>query len=234
MLRWGRIWSDTYDSDYKIVRVKKEFTLTEQGYVPVTVANAFEPRIWLRRRVSDELEEGVYNIKYNGGLERTENQRVNYPDLSLKMPDFSLLSTAITFNDETLVQFSTYIDRLMETNINQVTITQNGFFGIKPWDDVIARDENSFLIPTSVPLNPITEDDWENMLVFEVRSVRYAIDEISNYQGQEIRLLVNDDYCLAMSEEHSAIHRNRRTSGLMVIGVEANSCAIISDTRSKL
>lgn len=211
MIEWGKMWGrSSYDSHLEVIRVKNDVT---DGVV--SIANAFNGSLWIRRPLNSVIDPGVYTIEYDGGLSPARNYKGNYPDLELKMPDFSNMTMIKSFSLAELEELSFTLQRMEEMECEVVYLSKQGVFSSRwDWED----DDDD-----TPPIVALEKPEWfsklptKNEFSFRRSELQIAVNEMTYYQGQEVILMHPVDSELPL-----------------VFGVAPQACAVITEYRSNL
>lgn len=212
MIDWGKMWGRGSDEHLRVIRVKTEYI----NGGPISIANAFNNTIWIRRPLNSLVDPGVYNIGFDGGLVKRDGYRASYPDLDLKMPDFQKMAMIKSFSLEELEEIRFGLQKLKEARCDIAWTTSTGIYSSAlDWED------DDF----EAPMVSI-EKDWFSKLPIEKgealrinrQDYELAIDEMMFYQG---------------TKEVVLLHPIGRDMPL-VFGVSPEACAILSDRRKRI
>jgi len=210
MIDWGKMWGSCNDQALRVIRVKTEYV----GGNPVSIANAFNKSLWIRRPLSSAVEPGVYSIGYDGGLVRKTDYTEDYPDLELKMPNFQDIEVIKDFSLEELEEIRFGLQKMKEADSSVVCIDRDGMYS----SDIDWKTDDDFS-PPAVAI----EKKWFSKLPIEKdKSIRIArqnfelaIDEMMFYQGTREVVLIRPKYKLLP----------------LIFGVSPEACAILTERR---
>lgn len=186
MIEWAKIWGKRdSESHLRVIRVKTEYVQGEA----ISVANAFNGHVWLRRPLNTAVEPGLYTIGLDRGLSRVQGYRGDYPDLEIKMPDFQAMELVYSFKPEDLQETIFALQKIREADMSRCYITREGLFSADySWND---EDEPS---PAAVALE---KPEWfrklpKDEVCLDPVNLEAAMKEMLHYGGEVLLMHPRD------------------------------------------